>query len=168
MQYLYLIQCQQYFKIGVANDVESRLAQLSTGNPYTLKVLAVYGYDNAEFVERAVHQRFALKRTRGEWFELSSDEINIFRNVCESLGGFVPDSLATGASEYEIEEAENLDVSLENVRTELRMLNGEPRGVVLVSRDSDRNVIYVGKRDRDFEKYLELYKQQHPNSRVLK
>lgn len=53
MQYLYLIKCQQYYKIGVASDVESRLAQLSTDNPFPLKVEIVYKFDNADIVERA-------------------------------------------------------------------------------------------------------------------
>ena len=61
MQYLYLIKCQQYYKIGVANDVESRLAQLSTGNPFPLEVEIVYLFDNAEVVERALHQKFKVK-----------------------------------------------------------------------------------------------------------
>ena len=36
MQYLYIIKCNEFHKIGIANDVEARLAQLSTGNPYQL------------------------------------------------------------------------------------------------------------------------------------
>lgn len=59
MQYLYLIHCRNglrdFYKVGVANDVESRLAQLQTGNPLEMKILGAYGFDNAEIPERAIH-----------------------------------------------------------------------------------------------------------------
>jgi hypothetical protein len=50
MQYVYLIKCQQFYKIGVANDVESRLAQLSTGNPFPLEVKVIYDNKNNRIV----------------------------------------------------------------------------------------------------------------------
>lgn len=87
MQYLYLIKCQQYYKIGVANDVRARLAQLSTGNPFELNVLAVYGYENAEVVERALHQRFTNRWERGEWFSLDPEDLDVLAMVCQHLGG---------------------------------------------------------------------------------
>lgn len=108
-QYLYLIQCQQFYKIGIANDVESRLAQLSTGNPFELKVLAVYGFANAEIVERAIHQRFANSRARGEWFLLRDPEdVREYLLACQVLGGVPINELPTVADEEEIEEAEVL------------------------------------------------------------
>lgn len=108
MQYLYLIKCQQFYKIGVANDVENRLAQLSTGNPFELEVLAVYGFANAQFVEAAVHQRFSWARVRGEWFELDDEQLSDFHKICDLLGGSRPTEVPTVANESEIEEAEVL------------------------------------------------------------
>jgi hypothetical protein len=108
MQYLYLIQCQQFYKIGITNDVENRLAQLSTGNPFELKVLLMYGYDNAEIVERAIHQRFANSRKRGEWFELSLGDIGELAEICQLLGGKIDTLVVPTVNETEIEEAEVL------------------------------------------------------------
>lgn len=113
MQYLYLIKCQQFYKIGVANDVQSRLAQLSTGNPFKLEVLAVYGFANAEFVERAIHQRFANERKRGEWFEIGDEAEMNFRHICQVLGGEVQDSHQR-LSEDMIEEAEEMAEPVES------------------------------------------------------
>lgn len=114
MQYLYLIQCQQFFKIGIANDVEGRLAQLSTGNPFELKVLAVYGFSNAESVERSLHQRFANTRARGEWFSLDDRDLLDVEQICQLLGGAKKSDkeLPTVGNE-EISEAEVLAVPTE-------------------------------------------------------
>jgi FKBP-type peptidyl-prolyl cis-trans isomerase 2 len=113
MQYLYLIKCQQFYKIGVANDVENRLAQLSTGNPFELRVLAIFGYENAECVERALHQKFANRRERGEWFSLDNAEVEVLAEICDTLGGVVPDSFATSVSEYDLELTEIEEASRE-------------------------------------------------------
>jgi len=107
MQYLYLIQCQQFYKIGIANDVQSRLAQLSTGNPFELVLLAAYGFDNGEPVERALHQRFANNRKRGEWFQLFSKDIETFHQICQLLEGRTVPVVPT-VEEYDIEETEVL------------------------------------------------------------
>lgn len=107
MQYLYLIRCQQYYKIGVASDVQSRLAQLSTGNPFELEVLSVYGFANAEPIERALHQRFTDARRRGEWFELSEFDREKVDEICNLLGGAYQFEDAT-IGEEEIEQAEEI------------------------------------------------------------
>ena len=108
MQNLYIIQCQEYYKIGVANDVESRLSQLSTGNPYPLKVLTVYEFDNAEFVERSLHQKYKLQRTRGEWFSLKYEDLVDIHKVCLMLGGSAYEYTGQEATEESIQEVEEL------------------------------------------------------------
>lgn len=116
MQSLYLIKCQQYYKIGVAADVESRLAQLSTGNPFPLEVETVYTFDNAEVVERAIHQKLKSKRVRGEWFELSYDDTVELHQLCLLLGGSAFEYRGANPDEDAIEEAEEAqDVALDNV-----------------------------------------------------
>lgn len=107
-QYLYLIKCQQFYKIGIANDVESRLAQLSTGNPYPLIVQVIYEFDNAEVVERSLHQCFKDKRQRGEWFELSYDDTVKIHRICLDLGASAREYTARYADESELEEAEEM------------------------------------------------------------
>ena len=73
MQYLYLIRCQQFYKIGVANDVQSRLAQLSTGNPFPLTVEAVYSREICRVLGGEIcdsHQRLS-----DEMIEEAEEEI---------------------------------------------------------------------------------------------
>lgn len=105
-QYLYLIRCQSFYKIGIANDVESRLAQLSTGNPFPLEVVSVYGFNNAQPVEAAIHQRFSYRRKRGEWFELDPDDLVDYDGICNLLGGVI--SASDEPSEEDIEAAEEI------------------------------------------------------------
>ena len=167
MQYIYLIRCQNFYKIGVANDVQSRLAQLSTGNPFPLELMAAFGFENANAIEAVFHQKFASRWQRGEWFSLNPPEIETFTQICQMLDGKEEDIVTSKIDEFELEEAEAIDNSLENVRTELRMSNGHPRGVVLVERGKDRNMVaYIGQENDEFEKYLEIYKQEHPNSKI--
>lgn len=116
MQYLYLIKCQQYYKIGVASDVESRLAQLSTGNPFPLKVEIVYKFDNADIVERAIHQKLKSKRVRGEWFELSYDDTVELHKLCLMLGGSAFEYNGGNPDEEAIEEAEAITESVDGAK----------------------------------------------------
>jgi hypothetical protein len=74
MPYLYVIQCQGYSKIGIANSVEARMAQLQTGNPYPLLLTDCYEFPNAGPIEQSLHQRFAAKSHALEWFNLGSED----------------------------------------------------------------------------------------------
>lgn len=114
MQYLYIIKCQEFHKIGVANDVESRLAQLSTGNPYPLEVQTIYEFENAEPVERAIHQRYKSARQRGEWFTLGYDDLKNIHNICLSLGGSAYEYSGEQATNESIEEVEEIQENVFN------------------------------------------------------
>lgn len=172
-QYLYIIKCQEYFKIGVANDVESRLAQLSTGNPFPLEVQVIYEFENAESIEKALHQRYKENRVRGEWFRLGYEDLKNIHSVCFALGGSAFEYTGQDATEEVIEEAEEIqensffEYNPETMRTEARMQNGEFRGIVVILRGKEKTMVaYFGKNHTEFRKYLEIYKTEHPESRV--
>lgn len=66
---LYFVGCPGHVKIGVADDVDARIAQLQTGNPHTLELLAVM--ENVpRRLERRVHDALRKSRVAGEWFRL--------------------------------------------------------------------------------------------------
>lgn len=155
MQYLYLIRCQQFYKIGVANDVQSRLAQLSTGNPFPLTVEAVYSFENAETVERCIHQR------------LESAEKD-FREICRVLGGEICDSHQRLSDEM-IEEAEEEIQYLPrledvqrimqdpNYRLEYRYSDNGLRGFAWRLRTGNKACgLYVGKSNPSFDEIKAL------------
>ena len=59
-------------KIGVAANITRRLAQLQTGNPFELIVMATIPCDSylqAYDLEGRIHKIFKRQRIRGEWFQ---------------------------------------------------------------------------------------------------
>lgn len=67
--FVYFIECGGFVKIGVAVNVEKRLASLQTGNPAPLTLLVAISGN--EKMERELHKRFAVDRVQGEWFNFS-------------------------------------------------------------------------------------------------
>jgi len=65
---VYFVKCKGHIKIGVTSvPIERRLGVLAISSASKLRVLAVI--KNASVpVERALHERFAKYRVRGEWF----------------------------------------------------------------------------------------------------
>ena len=72
MSYVYFISDNHgHIKIGKANDVESRLKELQTGNPYKLSTLLIVPVtsDNVAFdMECTIHRHFKNYQMEGEWF----------------------------------------------------------------------------------------------------
>lgn len=72
--YVYFIQAGENgpVKIGVANNVESRLDQLQTGNHLRLTILKkikCLSKSNSYHIESQLHYKFRKHRIRGEWFK---------------------------------------------------------------------------------------------------
>lgn len=165
MNYVYLIRCndnhfQTKYKIGIAQDVQTRLAQLQTGSPYVLEVMECYGYENAEVVERALHQAFKSQRVQGEWFELNYIQATEdFSKICTMLGGTV--GIVDDKSEPdEVEEAEEMAIPSDGGKWDYAAMfadgwrmepssSGGKNGVYWAWRsrgkDKDRKYIYGGR-----------------------
>jgi len=103
--YLYLIRCNDFFKIGVAGNVASRLAVFQTGNPYPLEVHSCYEYQSAGIVEAVLHQKFNPDNITGEWFKLDSRDLADFEQICNLLGGR-KETVLVSVSEEATAEAE--------------------------------------------------------------
>ena len=161
MQYLYLIECQNLYKIGVAHDVVNRLATLQTGNPFQLRVVDCYEFANAEVVERGLHQKFSLIRKRGEWFALNQGDLSQLNEICVLLGGNrVEIKDIVGEEEVAIAEEEQEIISEYRIEKRYNPVNGKVRGFVFRSRDRTREIIkYIGKRSNPKE-YFELLSKE--------
>lgn len=75
--YVYLIEQadEQYTKIGITNDPETRLSALQTGNPQQLTLrylLRCQDFGEAQRLEQVMHFIFAQQVTIGEWFSGSA------------------------------------------------------------------------------------------------
>lgn len=79
--YVYLIQCYDtdFYKIGVADDPQGRVAILQTGCPYQLDLVITCRMATrsaAVQAERGIHSKLSKYSVRGEWFQLPGDIVN--------------------------------------------------------------------------------------------
>ena len=73
----YFIKCNEFTKIGITDNIFSRLKALQIGNPYQLEVVKTLIGNH----ERKLHKKFEDKQVviNGlvtEWFRLSDNDIN--------------------------------------------------------------------------------------------
>lgn len=146
---------KKYHKVGIANDVEARLAQLQTGSPLDLSIEECYSFDNAEIAEKAIHQAWKKERVRGEWFELLGDGVNRFQTICSLLGGqvFVPESY--DANDEAVEVAEEMSEPVGDIKFDYSAMFAVGRRMAEQGRDSkywnwrrgsvNRETIYGGR-----------------------
>ena len=76
MEYVYLIRAGQTdnYKIGITNNIESRLNTLRTSHYEELILISKAKYTNrfmSLLIEEELHNRYSLYRLRGEWFKLN-------------------------------------------------------------------------------------------------
>ena len=77
--YVYLIKSGRYYKIGRSNAVGRREYELAIQLPEEVKTVHVIKTDDPVGIEAYWHNRFKGKRKKGEWFELTSKGVKIFK-----------------------------------------------------------------------------------------
>lgn len=86
---VYLIKEDEYYKIGHTSNFAIRISSIRSSNPRDLEIVTFIETVNraqAKRLERAMHSFFNLKRVRGEWFELNSDDLEFFKDYQQSTG----------------------------------------------------------------------------------
>lgn len=74
---VYFIQAKNgLVKIGIANNVYLRLESLNTASPVDLNLLFWIETNEARKLESSFHNIFRSKHIKGEWFNLSPDDID--------------------------------------------------------------------------------------------
>ena len=79
--FVYLIKCNEWYKIGKAKNVNSRLSGLQTGSPYLLELLHAIHCKDYSRAESYLHNVFADRRGLGEWFELTENDIEKIKAI---------------------------------------------------------------------------------------
>lgn len=80
---IYLMESNGFYKIGRATLPSQRLKSLQTGNPHEIKLIKTWHTNSFNGVccdciyESSLQALFSHKSVRGEWFALSSEDINL-------------------------------------------------------------------------------------------
>jgi hypothetical protein len=69
------------YKIGKTRDLQQRLAAYHTHLPILFRVIRQYGDVNIGSLEGSLHVVFQHKRVKGEWFELTTSDLQICDNI---------------------------------------------------------------------------------------
>lgn len=71
------------FKIGVTRgSIEKRMKKLQTGNGEEIFLVNYFETEYPFFIERMMHQRYFSEKKLNEWFVLTAEEKNRFKEDC--------------------------------------------------------------------------------------
>lgn len=76
--YIYILKDTEisgYYKIGKTTQPHERMKAFGVLLPFAVELIHVIQCDNANRVEAHLHQHYASKRQRGEWFNLTDEDI---------------------------------------------------------------------------------------------
>lgn len=76
---VYLMKSGQHHKIGRSNHVGRRSYEVALQLPEKIEVIHEIETDDPEGIELYWHNRFASKRTNGEWFLLTDADVQAFK-----------------------------------------------------------------------------------------
>ena len=86
--YVYLIgnKEKRIYKVGKSRQPKERYKAIATKLPFSVEIVHVIGGDDIEKAEKLLHNTFAPKRTHGEWFELSDEDVAKLTNLASFDG----------------------------------------------------------------------------------
>lgn len=82
---VYVLQCDQYFKIGWSIAPFQRVVSLHRTTPIPNWPICLLETSYAEALEHTLHCTFADKRTNGEWFRLDEIDVTYLCDLGERL-----------------------------------------------------------------------------------
>ena len=72
---IYLIKCDEYYKIGISSLPEERVKNIQTSNPHRVELIYKKDVISNRGFEKLLHKKYSSKRIRNEWFKLSLEDI---------------------------------------------------------------------------------------------
>lgn len=81
---IYFITDGAYIKIGMTNDLNSRINSLQTGNPMPINCVLSYtpSSKKTSILEADLHKHYEKYRLKGEWFDIGHLKLE-FEEVCK-------------------------------------------------------------------------------------
>ena len=77
--YVYLMKSGKYYKIGFANSLDRRRYEIGMQLPEGIEPIHSIRTDDPSGIEAYWHHRFKKKRMKGEWFDLSRQDVAAFK-----------------------------------------------------------------------------------------
>lgn len=75
--YVYLLSSSVgLYKIGMSRDVSKRMGEFDRTIPIETKCLHYIKTENRRAAEKYLHEKFAERRVKYEWFDLSSEQVD--------------------------------------------------------------------------------------------
>lgn len=75
-------------KIGSASNIEKRMSLLRCQSPLSVELVYTLRCTHAGSIERALHDKFRSQHDHGEWYRLSSDDIEEVKRYAHALVSF--------------------------------------------------------------------------------
>lgn len=80
--YVYLLQSPtSAYKIGRTRDPNNRMRTFGVQLPFEVDFICVIKTGDMYELERRLHERYADKRIRGEWFALDSEDVEYIKGL---------------------------------------------------------------------------------------
>jgi hypothetical protein len=89
--FVYLIQLDEFFKIGIAKDVQKRLSSIKVSTPHSVELIKSWRCRNPLTLEKRMHAQFKQYKVQGEWFRLPEDAVNFLLAIQDLRKEFAPD-----------------------------------------------------------------------------
>lgn len=81
---VYIIKCNEFYKIGFTCDPHRRIQEFKNANPYPIEVIVTTPICDAGKAEGEIHALFKIKNHQGEWFKgLTKKDIQIIKRYLE-------------------------------------------------------------------------------------
>ena len=81
--YVYLLKGGGYYKIGLSNDVNRRMEEISPRLPFETELICTIATRDMYKLEAALHDLYAARRANGEWFELDEADVVLFKEFAD-------------------------------------------------------------------------------------
>ncbi len=79
--FVYVMRCNEFYKIGISKNPTKRLEQISPLMPYKIELIHTIATENMKELESFLHEQLAHCRVNGEWFDLSVNELCALLNM---------------------------------------------------------------------------------------